>query len=252
MNRKTLLLSKIFVAVLLIVTLVYTIVSAALSIAPQRQEIVAKPGKTVNGYWYVTNPADSPVKVAIQPRWWYLPQGYEGLDVRQIVSYQVNSFTLKPGEQKQVKFRVRIPKKLSGIAMIMNAFVPREKEGEMLTLVTSVPLYIIAEGTEEYSLEISSQVVHISNNDMKDTALEFVIRLDNTGNVHLNPEGEITFNGNTMDFGHMRILFPGQSGYYRTRWNGEKLVAGSYNYTVHINLKDDITLERTFKFKVPE
>lgn len=251
MRRKTLLFSKRFVTVLITVTLAYVIVyGGALSIAPQRQEIVAKPGKTVKGSWYVTNPEDHVVKVTIQPRWWYLPQGYEGLDTGQIVRYQVNSFTLKPGEQRQIKFRVNMPKKLSGMAMIMNAFVPEQKEGGMLTLVSSVPLYIIVEGTEKYTAETSSQVVHISNNEADKTTLEFVIRLDNTGNIHIRPEGKITFGKETFDFGHMRVLFPGRSEYYRARWQGKKLPSGSYSYSVRIKLKDEIYLEKKFKFQV--
>jgi len=250
MNKETLLFSKIFVTVLLTVTLAYTIVYGALSVAPQRQEIVAKPGKTIKGSWYVTNPDGSPVKVTVQPRWWYLPDGLKGTGAERIIKYQTNGFTLAPGEQKQVKFRVRIPKKLSGMAMIMNAFVPEQKEREMLTLVTSVPLYIIAEGTEKYTAEISSQVVHVSNNEVDKTALEFVIRLNNTGNVHLRPEGEITFRKETVDFGHMRILFPGRSEYYRAHWQGEKLAPGSYNYSVRITLKDNIYLEKKFEFQV--
>jgi hypothetical protein len=252
MCRQTLLFTKRFIAVLLLVTFAHTIAYTALSIAPQHQEIVAKPGKTVKGSWYVTNPADIPVKVTIQPRWWYLSDEMKETDVEHVIKYQTNGLTLAPGEQKQVKFQIRIPKKLSGMAMIMNAFVPEQKEGEMLTLVTSVPLYIIAEGTEKFTAEISSQVVHVSNNEVDKTILEFVIRLDNTGNVHLRPEGEIIFRKETVDFGHMRILFPGRSEYYRVRWNDRKLVAGSYNYTIHINLKNDITLEKTFKFEVPE
>lgn len=99
-------------------------------------------------------------------------------------------FELGAGEAKQVSLKVDVPKKAKGEfnAMIFIEGRPKVAQEGAVTINTSIgiPIYVMVKGTERFKAEVEDLTV------TKNTPLEMAIKIKNTGNVHIRPQGVIT------------------------------------------------------------
>jgi hypothetical protein len=98
--------------------------------------------------------------------------------------FDTQNLKLKAGEEKQIKYKIEVPKEASGsyFALLFFDEEPSVQEGEVpIGVRIGVPVYVTIKGTEVYSGEIE---------EIEQKA-KLKVKFKNTGNVYVRPEGKV-------------------------------------------------------------
>lgn len=231
-NTSDRILKLIFLAIILTGVSIIRSLSAqpasteqALTVSPPTQEIKADPGTTVEILATVTNRSQVqlPVSVRIEN---FIASGDEGQvaltetgpwAVSTWTSLTPDSFTLKPGENREVKATVTVPAGEAGgrYGSFVFSVAGAEGTGSSTSLSQEVAslflLRISGDVTEQ--LAITSLTAPVFS---EFGPVPLTINYENTGNVHLRPRGTVTIRdmfGRTIGFVHADAtnIFPGAS-----------------------------------------
>ncbi len=247
------------VSIILILLISFTSSAyAGFTISPARIEETVTPGKITKGFIEIKNVGEEPVKLAVNPRYWYLAKENEHIEIDDWLKFKPGEFSLKPDEEKKVLYKIKAPKQAKGMLMTMNAFIPQDEEGKTLTVIQSVPLYVILDGTDIIEGEIASTIIKqgSKNKGSSESSVRFLCVLKNLGNIHLRPQGEI----NIQDkYGKLikqliiekhRPIFPGSEEFYWADWNDFQLEPGIYTAYFNVDAHKSLKLEKTKRFEV--
>jgi hypothetical protein len=171
--------------------------ASALSVNPPRTELRLAPGKTAQGQIHLTNDSGVVQHMELSTKDWFVTPDNRAkkLTVDQwleLVGKRV--FELKPGESRDVGYRVRCPKEAEGelVAMISSQYTSGEPS--MVVPMISVSVYLEVAGTEKVAGEIQELKIHRWKNQW-----QAGVAIQSTGNVHLRPSGTIEIRRATGD-----------------------------------------------------
>ncbi|NQU74042.1 MAG: hypothetical protein HQ547_04985 [Candidatus Omnitrophica bacterium] len=154
------------------------------NISPNRIEINVAPSKIYRDTMTVSNKENHDLNISLRvDDWFKTSDNLKWLKVRPL------KFRLKKGEEKQINYKIKVPKNAKGelSAMIFVEAKPRKPGKGMVTINTSigVPIYAMIEGTERFEAEVEALEV------VSPLPLELAVTIKNSGNVHIRPEGTI-------------------------------------------------------------
>ena len=184
---------------------------AGLSISPLRQEYEAKPGDTIQGTIEVTNrgSASSTVNVIVRdfevsgeggyPQFSDTPIGGPSYSLAGWTTVSEESIVIAPGGTAKVPFTISVPQNAEPgghyAGILVGSFSPQVLEGGEGTMVAigSAVASLILLTVEGEIIEAGSiREFSIPKSLYERLPIEFNIRFENTGNVHVSPQGNIT------------------------------------------------------------
>lgn len=158
----------------------------ALEIFPSKQVLSVKKGKEEKGAFRITNTETVPIQLFPgQKRWSGSPEN-EKYKVEEWLMVDPSTFTLEPGESREVPFTVRAPSKARGELTGMFSILTKTSARQSVNFRMSAAVYLSIKGTEIYSGKVSTFDLR-----RRKDGLEAVVGVKNSGNVHLRPGGAI-------------------------------------------------------------
>ncbi len=200
------------ITILLVASLLCcTLETYALNVVPTRQEITKKPGRSQKGAYTVTNDTSEEQVVTVSTKDWFIAGENKQFTCDTWLKAYPQQFVLKPGESKRVKFKAKIPREAKGALFAMISLASKSTRVEMLSVVISVPVFVIIKGTEKYAGALG--MVKFAKDD---TNLQASVEVSNNGNVHLRPKGTLVLksqgNGDVeIALPETRPVYPGTS-----------------------------------------
>ena len=211
-------------------------VYAGLSVNPERAEVVLKSRQSADLSYNVRNEFNVPIDVKIETKdWFVLPSNKEkGISVSKWLSVSTSAVHLGPGESREVRYKVTVPKKAEGVLVGMISFISASPEANGINLAISVPVYVTVAGTEKKGWTIDEPKFSLYNKK-----LQVSCPVKNDGNVHIRPAGliEIKSGDKTvmiLNFNQGRPVYPGLNRIYAASANSE-FKPGDYRVIVNIS-----------------
>jgi P pilus assembly chaperone PapD len=212
-----------------------SLVFAGISVNPARYELFVTSG-VAEGKYTITSDFDCPARVNVEFKDWFVLPENSNLPARDWLSFSPSEFLLKPGESKEVSFKVNVSTTAQGSLVAMVSFVPQTETEQGVTLVMSSALYVVVRGTEKVAWEISS--VSLTGTPDK---FQFTIGVKNSGNIHIRPNGTIYIRKGNKVIGNFPIpegrpVYPGSTRASVARSEGNVVLApGKYTVLVSVN-----------------
>jgi len=194
--------------------------AASIGISPVTFELTGRPGEAIENYLKVFNPSSDTIGVKMQIED-IAPTGEEGfvaVEPPETETYSLASwiktdpeeFELKPGEERQVKFTLTIPENaepgghygtvLAGTKAIMGS----GSTGAAIVQRIGALVLLIVPGEMKEGLIVKDFSAPIFS---EYGPINFSVKFENTGTVHLKPTGLITIN-NLLGRNSAVIPFP--------------------------------------------
>jgi len=221
--------------------------NAGLIVSPTRQEVTLPPGGTFEGTYKVTNGFGRNYSLAVETRYWYATKEEEkNIPVTDWLQVTPSSFTFKPDETVDVKYKVKLSTAQTGMRAAMITFVPTG-ESQGVTLVVSVSIFVTVRGTEKISWDFSGLQV---SNYQGSTQFSTIVR-DN-GNVHVRPTGYFKVispkkKETVLEVLEGRPVYPGQSRQIVVHAGQKDIFPEPGKYKVKISLTGcGITKEKNY------
>ena len=162
------------------------------NVSTNRIEISVPPSGTYESEMTVTNTENKELEFKLRTENWFeATPGFEKekIDVSKWLKINPLEFELKQNEAKKVNYQVAIPGGAKGelSAMIFIDGKPKATAEATVGINTSIgiPIYVMIKGTEQFEAEVES--LEVRNN----APLELYVKIKNSGNVHIRPEGDI-------------------------------------------------------------
>lgn len=208
---------------------------AGLTVTPSRVEVAAPPGGRFEGKYTVRNDYNTPAKIKVEFRDWFVLPENSGINISDWLSVSPLEFSLQPNESREVQYAVHLSTSARGVQVGMVSFIPQTGEEQGVTLMVSVSIFVTAKGTERIDWEIPDVKLAKASGKLQVTAL-----VKNDGNVHLRPSGSVTILSGgkiaaQLDFLESRPVYPGLSRSILARSDGDAaLLAGKYTALIDI------------------
>lgn len=211
--------------------------SPAFMLAPDIVKIQAVAGGCFERAVTVTNDANDPVTITVQPETWIQPVRPASLE--NWFAFEPRRLVVRPHGRETVRIKGRIPADLAGEYLVM-LFFASENPSANIKLQTrlGVPLYICRRGTELRRAEVGL-FRPAPGAPGREPVLE--VQLLNSGNVHLAPFGAVLLKQNGRIVGQREVrfsepLFPGQTGKTEVRFGKQQLPGGTYQAELQVFL----------------
>lgn len=224
--------------------------STGVTVSPVHFEFSANPGDKLENKLQVLNPTENTISVKMEVED-FVTYGEEGevriqetedetYSLKKWVKTTPNEFTLKPKESKLVTFTVNIPKnaepggKYGSILATMSGLAGEEGAGLGIAQKVGALLLLSVSGRIEEKIEVKE---FSTPNFREYGPINFTIRFENTGTVHVRPRGSVTINN---IFGHkvadvefpQQNVIPGAIRKNETTWNQNWLWGVRYTATL--------------------
>lgn len=230
----------------------------AFTVSPGVIEIILPAGDSYVGSFKVSNPDDKPVKIMISAEDWSSDQDGRTLKREELpylswLRFMPQEAELEPGESREIQYAVNMPPGAKGeySAMIYFGYAPDpSKKGVSITSRIGNALYVQVSGTQVVLGKISD--IAILGSD----PLKIDIIIENMGNIHIRPKGNIKVTGEARLLLDIPFNDPGfpvlpQQRYkYEVRLK-EKLSAGKYRLDFNMEF-DKASFKKEIDFKVDE
>jgi hypothetical protein len=225
----------------------------SLSVSPGRTEIRLSPSQKAAGQLMLLNEEQVPVHVALSTKDWFVLNANQAkkLTVDSWLKLQGSKeFDLKPGEQRQVKFRAHCPKDAEGELVGMISCLYTTHGPAMVTPMISVSVYLQVAGTEKRTGDIEQLAVRTWNHQFQVAA-----SVVSTGNVHLRPTGTFRIMRAGQEMASFLLkegnpTYPGnRQGYFGDVPNGFHLDPGVYDLQADL-MSGDLSLKKSRPFEV--
>jgi hypothetical protein len=224
---------------------------AGISIEPRRQAVSLKPGEEGMVMYHIHNTGDEDIDIVIEPKAW---SGIK--DPYKWMSLEDDTVYVRAGESAPFIVKVNAPGDAKGEMLAMLFLCYRESTESQLNIRNGVPLYMVVKGTEEYGLVIEDAGVsyaikgHFYN-------LNFVVKIKNTGNVHIVPDVRIIIKNdkgrvlNMLSLKRPNIVLREKKQIYRLSWRNPELREGIYTAEISLDYEDKIkTKAKKIRFQV--
>lgn len=227
-----------------------SLAEASLTVAPQRMEINISTGEVFHGEYRVTNNASTSTVVAVSCRDWFRSPENQHIKTRDWLVLPSTPISLEPGEEKVVPYDVIVPTSAQGAMVAMVSFLNRNNT--QLSVMISVPVYVVVKGTERFSWELSK-----TNFVQNDQYFEAKTSVKNTGNIYFRPTGSVKiYDGKKLltsfKFPETKPIYPNLEKEISARSGNFFLKKGKYRVIMLIE-NSDINyskLEKHYKLKV--
>lgn len=223
----------------------------ALKITPAKYEIMCSTGEAVTVNFNILNDSDRTKKILVSSKYWYLNKENKNIPLENWLSYEPPEFVVEPGKEKQISCKITVPENAVGFLNAMLSFTEADKYGGVVSLIFSVPIYVIVKEKTEIDLEISSVTFRTNPVSQKK---EFLIGIKNRGNLYFRPKGELKIyrgkkNIFQKDFEVFSPFFPDEEKWLFIEANEVDLTDGKYllNLVLNIWSRD---IEKSVNFKV--
>ncbi|MCG3204694.1 MAG: hypothetical protein KCHDKBKB_01409 [Elusimicrobia bacterium] len=209
----------------------------ALSMTPSVQSFNVKPGESVGGEVSVTNTDGETLQIVPVTKNWFVLPANKAIKVEDWLKMHSNSFELKDGETKKIKFTVKAPKKAQGELVGMLSFRTKSDSRSTVEFMLSGAVYAVIIGTEKLSGDIRAMMVNPSTD-----SVQAGILVRNTGNVHLRPHGIMQIANDkdqlvaNVELEHGQPTYPGNERPYMGVVKDLRMSPGKY--WAQIELKD--------------
>lgn len=232
---------------------------AGLAVSPPRVVLQGKPGKTLTGFFEVTNQGEHNAVVVVEPEDW--SRGLTGS--RGPVNWltvKPAKLTVRPGKSSKIKYTARIPKDASGELRTQVFFTTESGEGIAMRTRLGAIVYIGIEGSERIEAgftKVEAFYTASTPGVAQPDRLEIVLRIHNGGNVHIVPEGEVIVRNERGEQAAAVPMPPGwgllpnEEDAYRAIGHGIALKPGPYTLDIRIVCGGDLRHPITITKQVP-
>ena len=208
----------------------------ALSISPPVVELRVSAGARAEGSFLVRNDTQQPLVLTVETEA-LSSQGYLQRPCADWLQVAPDRLVLEPGQQDEVRYVVSVSAgaqgELAAEVVFVQAFSSPETGGVQVRF--GAALYASIEGTERLSVRAVNVGLHTDRE-----AADVRFRLENTGNVHCRPEGELT-----VDDGAGRVVargvlprsapaHPAHTDVFIAPLAGVRLAPGPYHVTADL------------------
>ncbi|MDP2913289.1 MAG: hypothetical protein Q8N91_04705 [Candidatus Omnitrophota bacterium] len=234
-------------------------VYAGVGVSPTITEITVPANRVTKGVFTVVNSENETLRVTVEPEdWLKLRTGVSGIPLEKWLTIKPMEFDIEPQGVKKVEYAISPPRGYEGelIAMIFFASaVPTEGAFE-ITSRFGVSIYASVEGTITLACNLDNIKVNKT-----DKGVIFSFDLENQGNTHIRPTGDIVITGEdgrkyVTNIERGFPVYPGSKLNYAVKWKNENPSPGRYD--AHITLdygkiyNEDKKLEKEVSFTVAE
>ncbi|MDD5422679.1 MAG: hypothetical protein PHT32_04575 [Candidatus Omnitrophica bacterium] len=236
-------------------------VHAAISVAPSNIEIVLTEGAAEKGFFTVTNEASESVTVKVEPEDWFkMRLGRAGIPLDKWLTISPVKFDIEPMGVKKVEYVIAPPDGANGEVAAMVYFgVTSDSGGMSITSRNGSSIYVAVAGTFNLDCVIKNVSVQKkkTNADAPGNAILFIIEVENKGDVHVRPTGNINItsdNGGKYEVPVVRGFpaYPGCAEKYMVTWDNADYAPGRYEALITLdygkiyNIKKEITKKVAF------
>ena len=95
--------------VLCLILFCYSAGFCGLTVVPSRMEVSIPPGGTFDGLYTVRNDFNTTAAIKVETKDWYVLPDNQGITVSKWLAVSPHEFTLKSGESKDIKYKVKVP-----------------------------------------------------------------------------------------------------------------------------------------------
>lgn len=182
--------------------------SQALTISPLRIELSTNRGQEVEDVVKIFNETAQPLTLFVstanfaakgeggEPYFISLPEGEE--DLANWIEIEKGPITISSLEQKVIPFKVKVPSWAPPgghfAAIFFSTTAPEMKGGTGVGIIGKIGALVLLRVSGDFKEE--GRLVEFSLNDGKEfyehLPVDFLIRFENTGTIHLKPMGDIT------------------------------------------------------------
>ena len=243
-------------------------VYAGLNVSPVTIELSTAAGDTYKGYYAVTNKTDEPVHVKVAMEDWVKAKtGKASLPPEVWLSVTPMEFDLEAGASKDVEYKINPPRGCEEELVAM-VFFGTESPTGAFTLASRIGCSIYVAIKEAIRLDCVIKNITMEKSSIKiaegleeDKGIMFFIDVDNPGNVHIRPTGEIIITDEKDEIYNVAIersfpVYPGQHQIYPITWKNSDVRPGSYTAKIILDYgniyKVDKKLEKSIIFTVNE
>ncbi|MCX6224757.1 MAG: hypothetical protein NTV01_08415 [Bacteroidia bacterium] len=223
---------------------------ASLGISPVTFELTGRPGEVIENYLKVFNPSGDTIGVKMEIED-IAPTGEEGFvtveppdtetySLARWIKTDPEEFELKPGEERQVKFTLTIPESAEPgghygtVLAATRAIIGSGNTGAAIVQRIGALVLLIVPGEMQENLIVKDFSAPIFS---EHGPINFSIKFENTGTVHVKPKGLITINNllgrksAVIPFPEKNVL-PGGIRKIDTSWDKKWLWPGRYTAIV--------------------
>lgn len=242
--RKVAIKFIIFISLLGIGAFYTSALHAEIGVEPENMELVVAAGSETKGMYTVVNHADEPAHVKVDVEDWFKTRlGVKGIPVEQWIKVEPVEFDMEPKSTKQVEYVIAPPSDQEGELAAMIYFGTTSPQGGFsITSRFGVSIYAAIENTINLNCSIKDLNVVRNVKDAKETnlldkGLVFVVTVENSGNVHIRPTGNIEILGEKGDKYDLKVergfpVYQGKSLAYNVIWDKKDIEPGKYDVTV--------------------
>ena len=242
---------------------------AGIGVSPQVIEFVIDPDKTGVGEYEISNDGEEAIHVKVDPQDWFKKRlGLDTIPVEEWLTLTPMEFNVAPKSTEKVKFDIRIPSGYEGELAAMVFFEAQAINAGAFGVASrfGVSMYIAIDGTVDLDcsinyIKMTRRSSKNEDNEVSDQDLMFILNIQNEGNVHVRPTGEIKIedeNGNEYVV-PMERGFPVYSKNAQdiiVLWKEADLTPGSYKATATVDYgkiyNEDKKTDKDFEFIVDE
>lgn len=165
---------------------------AGINVTPSIANIYNKPGFVFEGHYDVKNTYDTDIYVVVRAEKGRCFSGNTDLDINKILMFEKGKYFIPAGGTISVPYKICIGENFKGSVVVKAEFEVEREEQQTITIVVSVPIYLIALGTEKIDFDIDS-INFIDIDDSRDPqkGIYYKLVLRNDGNVHIRHSGRI-------------------------------------------------------------
>ena len=247
----------------------YAHAGVGVGVEPAVTEVTVRPEGVTRGILTIVNNESDYVSVIIETRDYLKERTGAGvLQVEDWLTITPEEFDMEPYATEELEYVIEAPSGYEGelaAMLFFTANLPGE-DGPKTAGKTGVAVYAAVEGT--IKLDCGIQSVRVKRDIVKNPegaginrGIMFILEVENKGNVHLRPEGNIVIageDGSEYDVGIKKgfPLYPGSSLSYAVKWDEKDLSPGAYDVYIVLdygNIYDEYKIaEKEARFSVDE
>lgn len=219
-------MKQFLIIIILVIALFWASKGFALTISPPLQEYRADPGQELSGVIKLINDEDV-VRVYYASVERFKAKGEKGeaeytgptADETQLASWiklEQTSVILQPRERKEIRYKISVPEKASAggnyAAIFWSSQAPEIKGAAGIGVVGKIGSLFLVRISGEIVEDGKVAEFKTDKNFYNRKPINFSLKFENLGNVHLKPAGEITLKPKFLGIGRGRVPINPQQG----------------------------------------
>lgn len=219
---------------------------AGITVQPDSTELVVDQGVATAGSWQVSNDGKEPIHVKVESEDWLKWRTKNaGIPVEDWLKVSAKEFDLGPAENKEVAYTVNVPAAVTEPELVAMVFFGSTSPQGAFNITSRYGVSVYAALSKSVRLECNILGVDIEPNVVTENGASinkgiiFVIDVENKGNVHLRPTGNIFItaeDGTRYNIPIVRDFPVYPSGHLNQRvfWKDGKIPSGKYRADIEL------------------